>query len=53
MHFKRIELFGAGAEYIQILILTHSRVLSTIFCLGGKSILKKVLRHAAARKNCF
>ena len=29
------------------------RVLSRIFCLGGESILKKVLSHAVVRKEFF
>ena len=42
-----------GLVFITFRKFSTIRVLSRIFCLGGKSILKKFLSHAAARKNFF
>ena len=35
------------------MVMSSSRVLSRIFCFGGKSILKKLLSHASVSKNFF
>ena len=39
-----------GALVRDFIVMSSSRVLSRIFCLGGESILKKFLSHASASK---